>query len=583
MGEKAARAAAPSTLRTRVLLVLAGFMALLAVAGWFAFNYIVDQTALRVGALVAERQVQYDRYRGLETLRREVALAEAMVRAPNIIAWAQNEYDAEIRERGIAELEHYRRAFEDESVFLVIDGSRNYYFNDSQDSYAGDPFQYTVRSDNPRDGWYFTTRSRREGCYLNVDHDDFLGVTKVWINCIINQDGQVLGIAGTGLDLSAFIRDVVDVPQPGIESMFVDESGAVQAHRDASMVDFHSLTKDIAQKNVVFSLFDTPSDMAALRAMMATTANPDSGQTVQAAYLSVDGKPMLVGVGYLDEIGWYNVTVMDIDTIVDKGLFLPIGLLFAALMGVAVLVMVYVFKAMVLDRLEKVEGGLSSVRDGKRVQFSPDPRNDEIGRLSRALAEMSNAVTDSELGLERQIRERTEQLEALVNRDALTGVFNRRGFAYAFETMREQAYGDSWAYGLLLVDIDHFKRINDSQGHPVGDQVIVEVARRLSTAVRKSDVCARWGGDEFLILIRNCEAARLARIAAGLVEMMRSVPITLDDDRELAVTMSIGTAIIQSGDTIETATAMADAALYRAKAEGRDCVIAYDANLASAG
>ncbi|WP_404402215.1 diguanylate cyclase [Pelagibacterium halotolerans] len=578
-----ARLSAFAALRTRVLLVLAGFMVLLALAGWFAFNHIVEQTALRVGALVAERQVQYDRYRGLETLRREVALAKTLARAPNIIAWAKDEYDPTARERGIAELEHYRAAFDDESAFLVVDESGNYYFNDSQNSYADDPFQYTVRSDNPRDGWYFTTRSRREGCYLNVDHDDVLGVTKVWINCIVSHEGQVLGIVGTGLDLSEFIRDVVDIPQPGIQSMFVDASGAVQAHRDASMVDFHSLTKDIAQKNMVFSLFDTPSDMAALRAMMAATADPEDGPSVQTAYLSIDGKPMLVGVGYLGEIGWYNVTVMDVDTIVDKRLFLPIGVLLAALMGVAALAMAYIFKAMVLDRLERVEAGLTAVRDGKRVQFSPDPRNDEIGRLSRALADMCNAVTDSEIGLERQIKERTEELESLVNRDALTGILNRRGFGQAFEIMRARAYGDSWTYGVLLVDIDHFKPVNDTEGHLVGDQVIVEVARRLSSAVRRTDICARWGGDEFLIVIGNCDAERLDKIAAAIIEMMRSVPVALDDGRHVDVTVSIGTAIIKPDDTIDSATAMADAALYQAKAQGRDCAVAFSADLAAAG
>lgn len=576
LGAKAAFGRLFSTLRTRVLFVIAAFMALLAIPAWFAFHHIVDETALQVGGLVAERQVQYDRYRGLETLRREVALAQTMIRAPNIIAWAQNEQDPERMERGLAELEHYRQAFADQSAFVVIDESGRYYFNDSQNSYAETPYRYTIRPERERDAWYFATRERREGCSLNVNHDDVLQVTKVWINCIIRHDGKVLGIAGTGLDLSDFIRDVVDLDQPGIQSIFVDQSGAVQAHRDASMVDFHSLTKDIADKNVVFSLFDTTADGTALRAMMAATADPQSAVTSQTAYLSIDGRPVLVGVGYLEEIGWHNITVMDPGEIVDKALFLPIGLLLAALMIAGTLAMTYIFKVMVLDRLEKAEAGLSAVRNGKNVQFAADPRNDEIGRIARALADMTNAATDSEIGMEQQIKARTQRLETLVNHDALAGILNRRGFGDAFEAMRARMRRNAWMHGVLLADIDHFKKVNDTEGHLAGDAVVIEVARRLSNAVRQSDVCARWGGDEFIVLIRNCDAAQLKKVATAVGDMMRQKPIARPGESDIGVTLSIGAATIGPKDTLEMAVAKADAALYRAKAQGRDCVVMYD-------
>src|SRR5262249_28205583 len=146
--------------------------------------------------------------------------------------------------------------------------SGNYYFNNADNAYAGDQKRYTLSADNPRDGWFYQTINLESGCHLNVDHDDNLKVTKVWINCVVRDGRDVLGVLGTGVDLSNFIREVVDFPQNGVTSMFVDLNGAVQAHRDPRQVDFHSITKDLKSKKTIFALVDDEADRATLRTMM---------------------------------------------------------------------------------------------------------------------------------------------------------------------------------------------------------------------------------------------------------------------------------------------------------------------------
>lgn len=580
MASRVLRRIIGSSLHIRVLLVVTLTLALLAGPAWLAFNHVVDNLVLGFGSKIAERQVQYDRYRGLETLNSEIALAETMVRAPAIIAWARDENDPEVAGRGLAEMEHYRTAFADRSVFFVLDASGNYYYNDALDSYGADPYRYTVRSDNSRDGWYFATKARREGCFANVDHDDVLRVTKVWINCIISHQGQVLGVAGTGLDLSAFIREVVDISEPGVNAMFVDHAGAVQAHRDASLVDFHSLTKDAGDKITIFALLDSEADGAFLRTLMnAAFADPTG---VYTGYVKIDGHRTLVGVGFLDRIGWYNVTIMDIDEIVDRSLFLPIGLLLGAMLIIAAFILSWIFRVMVLDRLAQVEKGLGAIRDGRSARIVPDKRDDEIGRLSRTLIEMAQTIGHARISLESQVRERTEELESLVNLDAMTGIYNRRGFAATFADHRERAAQQGWSNGLLLIDVDHFKTINDNYGHAVGDLVIIEIARRLGAAIRKGDVCARWGGDEFIVLIRECDPAGLAQVANALLEMMRRVPVIASDGTRVEVTVSIGAALTSPRDTLGIATDMADAALYAAKEKGRDCVVVFGESVGDA-
>ena len=294
------------------------FAALLAVAvpSATAFFFIVDATVIRLGTLFAEKQILFDRYRGLESLMREVSLAETVARSPAIVDWAGDEQDADKTRRGLAELEHYRLSFKDMSYFVVLGGTGNYYFNDRANAYADNQLRYTLSPDNPRDGWYYKTVARGSGCHLNVDHDDNLGVTKVWINCVISgTDGKALGIIGTGVDLSRFIREVVDIPQNGVQSIFVDRSGAVQAHRDPRLVDFHSLTKDLKAKKTVYGLLASDADRAKLNRMMQEVAAGSA--PVRSAFLEVEGKKTLVGVGYLNQLGWYNVTLMDVDTIIE--------------------------------------------------------------------------------------------------------------------------------------------------------------------------------------------------------------------------------------------------------------------------
>lgn len=563
-----------SSLRLRVvLLVLAAFVAV-AVPAALSFSWLVNATIVKLGTLFAERQVLYDRHRGLEALRREVALAETLARAPAILAWAADETDPEKRARGIAELEHFRTAFRDRSYFFVVDGSGNYYFNDQKNSFAGDQLRYTVEPSNPRDGWYYKTAALGAGCQLNVDNDDTLGVTKVWINCVVRQGSRTLGILGTGLDLTTFIREVVNTNQVGVESMFVDRFGAVQAVRDAGKIDFHSLTKEAGNKKTVLQMVDGDADRTTLAEMLR---NASDGDKVEARFVEVGGHSMLVGVGYLDRLGWYNVTFMDVDKIIDRNLFVPIGLLLAAVMVTATGLMTLLFKRSVLDRLERAEVVVKRVQAGDFSATHIDSGKDEIGRLARALSRMTASVRDNTEMLEAAVAERTEQLRRIAYRDPLTGILNRRGFVEAFVERMAGCGGEAGQPGLLLFDIDRFKAINDGRGHSAGDAVVREVAERLAAGMREGDLCARWGGDEFIVLVDARDAESLAALSARLVEALRTRPVQIAADAKLRITVSVGGCLIDEGETIDAAAHRADVALYAAKHAGRNRTVIYDA------
>ena len=560
------------TLRTNILLLLlCGFFAV-AIPAYWGFTTIVNSTVSQLGRLFGEKQILFDRSRGMGVLMQEVALAENLTRSPIIADWALDETNPDKQARAIAELEQYRLAFADHSYFFVNNASGRYYYNDAQNSHAGNPYSFTVRRGNPSDDWYFATIGLDAGCHLNVDHDDELDVTKVWINCVVKNGAMVLGVLGTGIDLTSFIRDVVDFPQTGVQSIFIDRSGAIQAHRDTRYIDFHSLTNAIEAKKTIFSLIDKPADRDTLKQMLTEVTT--STIEARSEFMQVDGRQMLVGVGYLDKLGWFNVAFIDVDAVIDRTLFLPIGLLLAATMIVVALVIAFIVKVSIGDRLARVEREVVAVNDDVTAHVAPDPGNDEIGRLSRSFATMASTVQDNMQTLERLVEERTSELQSLAYRDQLTGIANRRGFADGFDRIKSKA-SEGARLALLLIDIDHFKAINDRWGHQAGDEVGAELARRISVVLRPNDVCGRWGGDEFIVLFSDL-GMRPLKVIGDAMHRGLSNPVILRSGTPVPVTVSIGACLVEPDETVEQVADMADAALYMAKENGRNRVAVYD-------
>lgn len=198
---------------------------------------------------------------------------------------------------------------------------------------------------------------------------------------------------------------------------------------------------------------------------------------------------------------------------------------------------------------------LSAIQNGERVVKVPQGGNDLVGRLLNGVTAAAN-----------QMAARIELLVEAAERDPLTGIRNRRGFLDSAEQIL-RGRGNAV---LAIIDIDHFKAINDEFGHDTGDILLKSLARKIEDFLRRSDIAARWGGEEFAVLLPNTtlDEGRL------VMERLRAT-VALDtglgvEDR--AVTFSCGLAPLRTFAQLADATKQADAALYAAKDGGRNRV-----------
>lgn len=157
----------------------------------------------------------------------------------------------------------------------------------------------------------------------------------------------------------------------------------------------------------------------------------------------------------------------------------------------------------------------------------------------------------------------------LINYDPLTKIYNRRMFDKLYTNLMQTALLDDSTFCVIIADIDHFKHINDRFGHQEGDEVLIRLTKILRKNLRKGDSCARWGGEEFLVLLPNTDLEQGLAIAERI---RRSVELNLKAKKEVQ-TCSIGIAQLQTNDSDISLFKRADTALYKAKRSGRNCVI----------
>lgn len=222
---------------------------------------------------------------------------------------------------------------------------------------------------------------------------------------------------------------------------------------------------------------------------------------------------------------------------------------------------------------DQLNGGIATITRAEREQIIN--RHVEIKMVTDVkidytpviwLAVLLVAVIVTSLWWMRRLNELNRRLKQLSVTDALTGLFNRTGLSASLQLDIERALRYGRPLSVVLLDLDHFKRVNDEFGHLVGDQVLVEFAQLIRATARQVDAIYRWGGEEFLIICPETPPDLVRNLTERIVAGVREHRFPTGRP----MTVSAGIANLASGDTVTSLTQRADEALYQAKATGRD-------------
>ncbi|WP_432821358.1 diguanylate cyclase domain-containing protein [Trichloromonas sp.] len=204
-------------------------------------------------------------------------------------------------------------------------------------------------------------------------------------------------------------------------------------------------------------------------------------------------------------------------------------------------------------------------RDGHRVPvwIRTTPLRDEQGQI------MGAAELFSDLSQKEATTLRLKELEQLTLLDSLTQMANRRYLESEIKSRLSESIRCGLRFGVLFFDIDHFKQFNDSFGHEAGDRALQTIARTLTSTARSYDLFGRWGGEEFVGVIRNVDRKGLLAIGERCRKLIEHTQVDLGSSRQ-KVTISIGASVAEPGDDIHALIKRADQLMYQSKAGGRN-------------
>jgi diguanylate cyclase len=246
--------------------------------------------------------------------------------------------------------------------------------------------------------------------------------------------------------------------------------------------------------------------------------------------------------------------------------------------------------AMVELDSESQEYNQKILRQSEKIELIT--RLDDIKKIKQALAQEIEQIRETVKEKQTRDIDKLEKLSQQVSTlnvqlktaredsltDGLTGINNRKGFDQYLQEFVDKNAISSSEFSMLLLDIDDFKKVNDTYGHQIGDRVILAVVNKCRQSIRNEDFLARYGGEEFVIILSGASLRNAVKKAKHICKTIASTRYSLDlaevnPGQTLSVTVSLGVSRYRKSDTVTSITARADKALYSAKNSGKNCVV----------
>ena len=382
---------------------------------------------------------------------------------------------------------------------------------------------------------------------------------------VIGASGGVLGIVVVNVDLNGtFAQLAADMPKD-VQLFLANGDGDFLIHPDPAQ----AFGFDRGRRVLVQDQFPQTRDLVARKTdqvLFEARDGPYAAHPVVAAFISRQVAAFSMEKHLVLGLSQPLTTVVErVDELSSVTLRIALGL---CLVCIALAVLL---ARAVTRPINSMTRAVERFADGELAAALPLERQDEIGVLARRFYRMRQQIRQQIA----ELNSRREEMEKLARHDPLTGLANRRLLVERAEHAFSVARRDNQRLGVLFIDLDRFKPINDNLGHAVGDLLLKAVANRIRRVIRESDTPARIGGDEFVVLLEMIQDDIDAQTVAEKIRVALSTPFDIEE-HHIAVSACIGIAFYpEDGTDMLELSRHADEAMYRAKENGRNAVAFY--------
>ena len=307
-----------------------------------------------------------------------------------------------------------------------------------------------------------------------------------------------------------------------------------------------------------------------------TTLN--SNEKNRAFLYKIDNAEYIVNYSLLEnDIYKYLITIVTVDNVMNQySKYFNLVIAFTILLLILLLPMIWYFASIIVKPVLQLKRESKKIENREFTKLEKiNSRVFEIQELSDAMLEMGHSIYEYQNELEQKVLDRTKELELknlelerLSITDKLTNIYNRIRLDKTISEQLSLAKRYNREFGIMIIDVDYFKKVNDTYGHQVGDTTLIEIAKILKTNIRQTDTVGRWGGEEFVIICPQTNLEGIKILANNIREKIEKHQFPVIGNK----TASFGVAIYQDEDNMETIIARADEALYNAKNNGRNRV-----------
>ena len=390
-------------LTTRFLLIVLALFVVTGLISTFTLLLAVDGIINRLGASYALERAEMERSRIGKVLDTEAVLARKLADSPTVVRWLLDETNPARRQAAFEELESFRKAFRDKDYFVAVGSSLTYYNQPT----SGPLAVTTLSKDNPADSWYFSTIAAGLPSTFNLDFNRLIGQAKVWINCVVRGGGRVIGVAGTGIDITDLITQLVRSEGDGVRTILIDSSGAVTAERNRAALEQNARAGATGKKITIFDLATRKRDRQELARLIASA----SAGKPSVGIVDLSGRANLTVITRIPEIGWFAVIAVNPSSVISFVDFLPLfALLVASLLAVLVAIS-FLMDRVVLRPLASMTTSARRIAAGDYSHALSTARSDEMGNLAVAFNEMAAKVKGYTESLESLVERRTAELQ----------------------------------------------------------------------------------------------------------------------------------------------------------------------------